>query len=367
MKQLSSKQIEKRFDMFKTAVAIAIALGIAFVVIALVSSEPVKAITQFTTGPLSSLRRIGNVLELMVPLMFCGTAVAIMYQASQFNLITEGAFFLAATVSVWFVTSVQMPKGIHAVVGILIGGIVGAACAFVPAILKVKFKANEVVSSIMLNYVLQFLGMYILIRQMKDESSGYNASAPIPETAKLANILPKTRLHVGFIIALVVVVLAYIFIFKTKWGYAIRMTGQNMNFAKYSGISVTVVMLYSQLIGGFIGGMGGAIEQFGLYERFQWDKMPGYGWDGVLISVLAKNNPIFVPVASLFLAYIRIGADVMRSSTDVPTEFVNVIQAIIIMLIAAEMFMSKIKHRLIVKNAQREAEAKEVAAAAKGE
>ena len=105
--------------------------------------------------------------------------------------------------------------------------------------------------------------------------------------------------------------------------------------------------------------MGGSVEILGMYTRFQWERSPGYGWDGMMVAILAKKNPALVPFAAFFLAYLRIGADVISRTSDVPVEFVNVIQAIVIMFIAAEMFLSGMKHRAITRESRKQLEIKE--------
>ncbi len=101
----------------------------------------------------------------------------------------------------------------------------------------------------------------------------------------------------------------------------------------------------------FIAGMGGAVEVLGLYRRFTWQMLPGYGWTGVIVAILARNNPLYVPLAAFFLAYLRIGADIMSRQTDVQNEFVAIIQGVIIILVAAEAFLSQRRHKLVVKEA----------------
>ena len=358
---MTSKQIERRFEVFKTVVAVLISLGIAIVVISLVSESPMEAIKAFVIGPLERQSRISNVLELMTPLIFTGTAICVMYQANQFNMVSEGAFLIGANLTTYFVVTFPNLPGFGLKAGgILVGALIGIAAAFIPAFLKVKWKANEVVSSIMMNYILLQAANYILYYKMKDTKAGVQASYLIPESAKLMKIWGNNRLHTGLIIALVIVVLAFLFIYKTKWGYEIRMVGANENFAKYSGINVLGVAMMAQLIGGAIAGIGGSVEMLGMYDRYIWyGKSPNYGWDGIMVGILAKNNPLYVPVAAFFLAYLRIGADIMNRSSNVPIEFVEVVQAIVIMLVAAKMFMSKYKHKLIVTNAKKQLEAKE--------
>lgn len=358
---MTSKQIERRFEAFKTFVAIALALGLALIVISFVSESPVEAIKAFIIGPLQRKSRISMLVDTMTPLIFTGTAICVMYQANQFNMIGEGAFLIGANLATWFLVTHQQMAGLSLqVICIVIGIAAGVISAFIPAILKVKFKANEVVSSIMMNYVLLKISDYILYYKMRDVASGLQASFKVPAQAKLPKVIPNMNFHAGIIIAVVLAILMYFFIYRTKWGYSIRMVGANENFAKYSGISVLGVAMASQLIGGGIAGMGGAVEIMGRYDRFIWYGMqPGYGFDGILVGVLAKNNPLLVPIAAFFLAYMRTGADVMNRVSDVPIEFVDVVQGLIIMFVAAEMFLSRYKHKLIVNNAKKQLEEKE--------
>ena len=360
---MTSKQIERRFNVLKTAVALLLSLGFALLVIAFVSEDPVKAITAFIVGPFQKASRISNIVEVMTPLLFTGTAICIMYQANQFSMIGEGAFLIGANLCTWFAVTHEAMSGLPLMVACFIVAIVsGIAAAIIPAVLKVKFRANEVVSSIMMNYVILKLSDYFFYYYFRDVPSGQQASYPIPKRTKLPKLIPGLRLHAGVIIGLAVCFIAYLFVYRTKWGYQVRMTGANANFAKYSGISVLGVALSTQLIGGGIAGLGGAVEILGRYDRFIWfGTQPGFGFDGVLVGVLAKNNPLLVPIAAMFLAYMRTGADVMNRASDVPVEFVDVVQGLIILFVAAEMFMAKYKHKLIVNNAKKQLEAKEAA------
>ena len=359
---MTSKQIERRFEIIKTFAAVGLALGFALIVISFVSESPIDAITAFITGPFQRASRISNIIEVMTPLLFTGTAICVLYQANQFSMIGEGAFLIGANLATWFaITHESWSRLPIIVVCMIVATIAGFTAAIVPAVLKVKFKANEVVSSIMMNYVILKISDYIFYYILRDVPSGQLASFPIPKHAKLTTLF-GLRMHTGVIIGLLVAVLAYFFIYRTKWGYQIRMTGSNVNFAKYSGISVLSVALSTQLIGGAIAGLGGAVEILGRYDRFIWfGTQPGLGFDGVLVGVLAKNNPLLVPVAAFLLAYMRTGADVMNRVSDVPIEFVDVVQGLIILFVAAQMFMAKYKHKLIVNNAKKQLEAKEAA------
>ena len=127
------------------------------------------------------------------------------------------------------------------------------------------------------------------------------------------------------------------------------MTGNNAKFASYSGIKVAKVILMVHMVAGAIAGAGGIIECIGLHKRFEWTALPGYGFDGAMIAMLAGNNPIGVIGAAFFVSYLRIGADLVNRASDIPTEMIAILQSIIILLISAERFLHKYRQRWIEK------------------
>jgi simple sugar transport system permease protein len=342
----------KKYDILRTVLSISIALLISFIIIFLTSDEPVKAILELLTGPLKSTRRIGNVIEAMIPLIFTGVGISIMFSASQINLAGEGSFHIGGLVATYIAVNTALPGSISPFVCILVAGCFGSLITAVPAVMKIKTDSDVLVSSLMMNYLMTFFASYILSYFLRDPSAGAVVSYAIPADIQLSAIFPGTRIHAGLFIALAVAVFGYIFLFKTKIGYEIRVTGENVNFARYSGINVLKVSLISQLLGGFIFGIGGGVEILGMYNRFSWTTSLGYGWDAIIIATLAKKNPLYVPFAAFFLAYLRTGASKMSIVANVPTEIITVTQGIIILLVVAEQFLSKYKHKMIAKEAK---------------
>lgn len=351
---MNVKQIEKLMDVIKTLVTILISFAVTIILILLVSKQPMSTIHDFFLGPFMTVRRMGNIIEMVIPILFTGCAVCIMYSVGHINMATSACFYLGGLGASIIAYSMQLVPGIHPIVALLMGGVLGSLVAVIPPILRIRWEINEVVSSLMINYIIVYLGTYILRNFMLDPYAGFGASWTFETSSKLPVIIPKTRIHAGVIIAIAVVVFAYLFLGKTKWGYQMRMMGRNKSFAIYSGMGVAGILLTSQLIGGFLAGLGGASEVLGLYTRFEWAAAPTAGFDGIIVAALARRNPLMVPVAALFLAYIRVGADVISRTSDVPFEIVSIIQALIIMLIGAEMFMSHFKHKQIIKASERQ-------------
>ena len=293
-------------------------------------------------------------LETASPIIFCGIAIAIAFQAEQFNVGAEGAMFISAAVGTAFAVSTHMPLLIHVPMVLIVAGATGAVWGFVPGFLKAKWGASELVCSLMMNYIAYFLGLYLINYHFRDKAAGYLVSYRLPETAWLGQFLPGTRLHWGIIIAVLFAVAVYYFLYHSTYGYEIRTTGFNRKFAKFGGINIFTVIILSQVISGAIAGVGGMTEIMGIHRRFNWQMSPGYGWDGVIVAIIGRNHPILVIFASLFLSYIRVGGQILNLMADVPSELVSVIQSIIILLITAEAFLGQWKYRIIRREAERE-------------
>lgn len=328
-------------NLFSIVGIVLIALLISFIIIFIISDQPFDTIENFIFGPFSSFRRFGNMIEKMIPLIFTGLAASVMFQAKQFSLVADGSFVLGGLFGTVVALNFNIGMPFSILIGLIVGAVIGAVGAFIPAFLKAKWQANEFVVSMMQNSIIVFFSIYILLNVIRDASSGYLASFMIPESYKLPVIVPGTRIHFGLIIALLLVILVYILIYKTKLGYSIRMVGYNKEFAKYSGINIFFIMFIVQIIGGILAGIGGTIEIFGMYDRYLWQASPGLGFDGMTVAILAANNPVLVPIGALFIAYIRTGAEIMARTSVVPNEMVYIIQGIIMILVTAKFLYKK--------------------------
>lgn len=343
---------DRRFDILRVAAAILISMAIAVVMIVVVSSEPGNALRYFITGPIDSLSHIGNVIEMAIPLAFTGLYYTVLFKSNLFNLGAEGLFFSSALLTAMLAVHTRMPPVLHPVFLILAGGLLGALLGCVPCALKVKWGANTLVISLMMNYILYGVCMYLLNNKFRDITAYAIVSPEFQASAKLARLIPGTRIHWGLIIVILCCVLLTLMFKKTKWGYELRMMGINKQFADYSGMHSIGIMFLAHALAGGLAGLGGSVEILGMYNKFQWTSLPGYGLDGALIALLAKSNPAMVPVAALFIAYIRNGADMMARMSDVPSEMVAIVQAIIILLISSQMLLQGLKERMLLKEAK---------------
>ncbi|HWQ98340.1 MAG TPA: ABC transporter permease [Clostridia bacterium] len=362
------------FELVRGAAAILLALGVGTIFIFLSSDEPLTALRYLLIGPLVSIKDglasfntqgFYTILAAMIPTIFTGLAVCVMFSSNQFNLAGEGVVMTGGFVAALAGIYLHMNSGLHAVVCILIAAVLGGIIMLVPALLKVKLGASEMVTSLMLNYVCMYIVLHFLNFVFADRSKGSTQTYPFADTARIGSIVPGgSKLSWGFVAALVFVVIVALFMYRTRWGYAIRMIGINESFSKYSGMKVGGTIVLSQVIGGVLSGIGGSVEVLGRYTTFLWKELPGYGWTGVTIAILAKNNPLMVPLAAFFIAYLNKGCQLMATYCDVPSEMIDIIQASIFLFFAAEQFLAGYRQKIVVKNTR--ADLAKVAASAEG-
>lgn len=372
-----TKRRQLRFSIIRGLFAILIALFVAAVLI-FISSEgesfaakwqaTLKALEQLLVGPLFrtgnkgntfEAKRLADILASMIPIIFTGLSVCIMFSANQFNLGAEGGIMLGAFVSAMVAIYVPLPAGLHAVVAVLLGGLAVGLTMLIPALLKTKLNVSEMVNSLMLNYIIMYIIKFVMNTYLADKSKGQIQSYPFLDTAKIGTIADTpvftgAKLSWGFAIAIAAVILCGLFMYRTRWGYTVRMIGINQDFSKYSGMKVGAVIVLSQVLGGFLAGAGGGIEMLGRYPTFSWSSLPGYGWTGITIAILAGNNPFMVPFAAFFMAYLSKGCDLMATYAKVPAQLIDIIQGVIFLFFAAEQFLSRYRQRLVIKTAEEE-------------
>jgi ABC-type uncharacterized transport system permease subunit len=201
--------------------------------------------------------------------------------------------------------------------------------------LRVYFRASEVVTTIMLNYIAIILTSYLVTGPLKDPAASYPQSAKLARDLWLPRFLPPTRLHVGILIALAAAVAAYVFLFRSSAGYAVRVVGLNPSAAAYAGISVARNVLLAIAISGGLAGLAGAIEIAGVNYRLYQDISPGYGFEGIAVALLANNNPLAAVASGVLFAVLRSGSELMQISAQVPQVLVFVIQGLCILSVAA--------------------------------
>jgi len=332
--------------LLKTAITalLAVAAAVVLLTVACVIAKAniAAAMQTFFLDPLQSSYELGELVLEMIPLLFTGTAVCIMNRCGQFNMFVEGGFFLGAFVAGVLAPMLPTKTPLLPLVCMLAAALLCGVLGYVPAKMKASFGVNEFVSSLMLNYIVFWVVMYLLHGSCGDPEY-INATRYLEDYMKLPFLNEEIRLSSSTLIALAVAIVGGVFLFFTKWGYAIRITGDNASFAEYSGIKTRCAVVYSQVIGAMIAGFGGAALLLGNYYRFAWTALPHYGFDGFVVAIIAGNNPFYLPFAALFLGYLRSGALQMSRLGILPNELIYVIQAVIIIIFGAKAFMPMVK------------------------
>lgn len=347
------------FEFLRGFIAILIAIAVAFIFIFICADDPGKALNCLLVKPIVSngalnIKSICTILGRTTPIIFTGLAICVMFSANQFNLGAEGVTMLGGFIGGLIGIYVPMAAGVHSAVAIIVASIAGGLVMLIPAFVKVKLKSSEMVISLMMNYVILYAVLHLLNNVFADRSKGATQTFPFALTSKVGTVIPGTELTYGFFIAIIVTLIIGVFMYRTRWGYSIRMIGINESFSKYSGIKVGAIIILSQVIGGLLAGAGGAIEVLGRDISFRWLDLPGYGWTGVTVAILAKNNPLMVPLAALFIAYLNRGCELMAIYAGVPAEMIDIIQAVIFLFFAADQFLAKYRQKLVVKEAREE-------------
>ncbi|MCB0211622.1 MAG: ABC transporter permease [Anaerolineae bacterium] len=336
-------------EFIRIVVVIVAALLLGFAITTMVSSDPVDAYRELLTGPLPKIsiaddggwqlrgiNRFGNWLEDSITLILLGLSVAIVFKARQFSLGAEGQLTLGAMGAGIVSLYIPAPPVVHIGLALLVAGLVGYIWGLIPGALKAYLNADEIVSTLMLNIIAIQLYQFILTRYLKDPTAGYVGTEFFPESAILPVVIPGTRVTIALFIAIVAIVAVWFLMARTPLGYEIRMLGANRRFAEYGGINAKRVITLSMGVSGILAGLAGAHLSMGLLKQLTLTLSPNIGFEGIVVALLARNDPKLVLIAGLFYGYLRTGAQIMERSSDVTREMVLVIQAIIILFITAE-------------------------------
>ncbi|MCC7129051.1 MAG: hypothetical protein B6D39_06895 [Anaerolineae bacterium UTCFX2] len=303
--------------------------------------DPAKIVAALESGEPDAIRRafypFFESLVAATPYIFGGLAVALGFRAGLFNIGVEGQIFIGAIFSAFVGYSVKgIPAVLHVPFAFLAGALGGAIWGFIPGWLKAKTGGHEVINTIMMNYIAFRLSDWLLTGPMKRPGSPNPVSPTIEDTAKLFRPFgDPIRFHLGFFIALFVAWLVYWFLFKTKWGFDLRAVGSNPHAARYAGMVVSVTIILAMSLSGGLAGMAGANEVLGVNFNLAMAFSSGYGFDSIALALLGKSHPLGVVLASLLFGALRNGATNMQLKAGIPIDIISVLQAFILVFIAA--------------------------------
>jgi ABC-type uncharacterized transport system permease subunit len=280
------------------------------------------------------------------PLLFTGLAVAVAFRAKFWNIGAEGQLMAGAVAAGFIGERTWLPAFSLAPLMILAAAAAGALWAFLPALLKVRLKVDDVVTTLLLNSIMLYGVMALLEGPWKDPRGGYPNSPSVRPAAEFP-ILAGSELHLGVFLALIAALLVWWAMTRTTLGFAIRAVGHNATAAAYAGIPVGRVILIAALISGGLAGLAGAGEVGGVRYQVTSDLSSGYGYAGIVIATLAELNPLGVVPAALFFAVIFNGAGTMARSTGVPIYLADVIQGVALLTMVAGRLFTVYRLRVV--------------------
>lgn len=332
------ERVSKREDLIITLTSIGIALVLAGIFIAFNGVNPFLALWKVVTSSLGSAYGISETLVKSIPLIFTGLSVALALNSKLWNIGAEGQLFFGATLATAFVIyGPVLPKPLELTILVILASVGGALWAAIPALLKIKFKMNEVISTLLLNYVAINIADYFLFGPWKGKDN-FPYTPEFPPEARFSRI-GFGRVHTGLILALVLVVLLYILIYHTKSGYKLRLTGSSLKAAKYAGINIKKMMFSVFLLSGALAGLAGVSQVSGIEYKLHQQISTGYGYTGIIVAWLARTNPFVVVIFAIFLSILLKGADSLQIAMHLPASVGIVMQALILFaILGSELF-----------------------------
>ena len=334
------KDSNKLISVLVPVVSVLLAFAIGCVVMAALGANPLVALQSLWTGAFGNLRNLGTTLARATPLIFTGLCACFAYRCGVFNLGGEGQF-IVGSVACCYVATQSGIEGFPAIVLCLLAGIVaGGLLALIPGVLKVYRGQNEMIISIMLNYVATLFMGVLYTSWIRDENIPQTPA--ISKLVQLPRVVTGMRFTWGFVLAIAVGLLMYYVLFWTSGGFKLRAVGYNMTASRFNGIPVKRYILTSFIISGAIAGLGGGAELLGTQFRLINGFGAGYGFDGVAMALIGQLHPIATVIVALFFAALRVGSTTMQAATGVPTSVSDIIQALVIVFSVAGMALTKL-------------------------
>lgn len=269
------------------------------------------------------------------PLMLTSLAVTVAFRAKAWNIGAEGQLYIGAMAAYWAAVNLSsLPRLLLIPMIFLIAFLFGALYGLIPGFLKARMKVDEVIVTVMTNYIAQYAMSFLLAGLWRDPSSFYLQTIEIPAVSRLPILVEGSRLHLGFLVALLTALAVFILLSKTSLGYEIRAIGYNAKAARFNGINVGRTFMIVMAVSGGIAGLAGAGELAGLYYRLRMtDIAAGYGYTGIIIAMLASLNPIGVIFASILFGGLVNGSMRLQVMTGVPISIVYAMQAIFLLCV----------------------------------
>jgi ABC-type uncharacterized transport system permease subunit len=320
-------------------VAVLLAVLIGAIILIVSGANPLEAYAALLRGSFGTPTALGRTLEKATPLIFSGLAVAFAFKAGMFNIGAQGQLLFGAITAAFLGFTIHgLPSFIHIPLALIGGAVAGGLFGIIPGALKAYRGVHEVITTIMLNYIAINITDYLADGPWKDPSPG-NVVARTPVIDPAAAIGRLGPVPIGFIIAIVMALIVWWLLQKTTVGFEIRMVGLNPDASRYAGIKVAQTLILTMVISAILAGLGGAIETQGVVGRFQPGFNTGLGFDGITVAMLGKTHPFGTIPAAILVGAMKAGSSEMQFASGVAKEITDVIQALILFFVAADVII----------------------------
>ncbi len=321
-------------------ISILLAFLVGMIIMAVMGKNPADALYYLGLGAFGNKANFGTTLSKATPLIFTSLCACFAYKCGVFNLGGEGQFIMGSVAACY----VALRSGITGVPAmilcLLVGMAAGGVWGLVPGVLKITRGQNEMIISIMLNYVATLFMGVVYTNWLRDASVPQTEA--VPDETKLPKVIPGMRFTYALVIGVIVGLLIFYFLFWTSTGFKLRAVGINMTASMFNGFPVKRFILTSFIVSGAIAGLGGAAELLGTQFRLINGFGSGYGFDGVAMALIGQLHPIATMVVAVFFAALRTGSMTMQAGTGVPTSVSDIIQALVIVFSVAGMALTKL-------------------------
>lgn len=321
---------------------ITVAVGTGLILLS--DANPMEAYSNFFRGIFGNMNGFCEVFVKATPLIFTGLGCAVAFRTGFFNIGAEGQFYMGALAAAGVALGMpQVPGAGRIILALAAGFLAGGVWALIAALFKAKLGISEIIVTIMLNYIaINLIGIAVRTFLM-DPAGSVPQSAKIDASVQLAQILPPTRLHIGFLIAVAAVLLIWFLLQKTTLGYEIKVVGFNKRAAACNGISVMKNIVISAFLSGGLAGLAGVVEVLAIQKKLLEGISSNCGYTAVLIALLAGNHPIGVLFVAVGMAAMQVGANTMQRQLGVPSAIVDILIGLVVLLILAKGIMSRKK------------------------
>jgi len=346
MKKVFTRELALKVAIILGALLIALLCGAILFLLA--GANPLQAYAVMFTRPLKGIFGLTEILVRATPLMIVALGIAISFRSGILNIGGEGQILIGAIIGAAVALNLPtMPKYLHLTLIFAASFLGGALWGGIAGWMRAYFSVNEILSTVMLNYIAIQIYTFLIRGPMIDPQeikygTGVPQTASLPRTLWLRKLIPGARLHTGIILAVILAVLVYVFLWKTPIGYRMRAVGAEAKASRYAGINVPKYLFLAMFLAGGLAGLAGAVEVCGVHHRGLESISAGYGFSGIVVALFGGLHPLGIIPASMLFGLLIIGADMMQRSVEVPAAIIMSIQGLIILaIVGSQVFLTQ--------------------------